>query len=147
MKKFFILLLTVPLFLFSDPKIVIKHPWVKEPPPGPNTTMVGMIIRNEGDEEDLLIGAKSNIAERVEIHKTVFDNGVAKMVRKREIPIPPQGEVEFRHHGYHIMLIGLKRKLKEGDRIKITLIFKKSGEITIEAPVIKKHMMHHHHKM
>ena len=147
MKRFLAFFLIIPLLVFANPKIVVKHPWVQEPPPGPSTTMAGMVIKNEGDEEDILFGAKSDVARKVELHKTVFENGVAKMVHQKEIVIPPKGKVEFKHHGYHIMLIGLKKKIKEGDKVKITLIFKKSGEVTVEAPVVKKPMMHHHHRM
>ena len=152
MKRFVGIFLTIPLLVFASPKIVIENPWVKEPPPGPKTTMAGMVIKNEGDEEDALIEARSDVAKRVELHKTVFENGVAKMVPQKEIVIPPKGEVELKHHDYHIMLIDLKRKLRPGQKVKLTLVFKKSGEITVEAPVVKKpkamqydhHHQHHH---
>ncbi len=148
MRKHLIILLILPLLAFANPKIVVEHPWVQEPPPGPKTTMAGMVIKNEGDEEDVLLGVKSNIADKVELHKTIFENGVAKMIHQKEIVIPPKGKVEFKHHGYHIMLIGLKKPLKEGEKVKLTLIFKRSGEIEVEAPVVKKPMMkHHHHDM
>lgn len=135
--------LLIPLLVFANPRIVIKHPWVQEPPPGPNTTMAGMVIENEGDTEDALLGVKSDIAKKVEIHKTVFENGVAKMVHQKEVVIPPHSEVEFKHHGYHIMLIGLKKALKVGEKVKLVLIFKRSGRIEVWAPVVKKPMMMH----
>jgi len=143
MRKLLTLIITLFAFSFSAPKIVIKNPWVMEPPPGPNTTMMGMTIVNEGDESDYLIGAKTDIAKRVEIHKTVIENDVAKMIPQKKVEIPPKGKVEFKHHGYHIMIIGLKKKIKEGDKVKVELLFEKSGEITVEAPVVKKHHMHH----
>ena len=33
------------------------------------------------------------------------------------------------------MLMGLTRRLKDGDLVAITLIFEKAGEITVEIPV------------
>ncbi|WP_164930690.1 copper chaperone PCu(A)C [Aquifex aeolicus] len=144
MRKLLTLIVVFVALSFGAPKIVVKHPWVMEPPPGPNTTMMGMIIVNEGDEPDYLIGAKTDIAQRVELHKTVIENDVAKMVPQERIEIPPKGKVEFKHHGYHVMIIGLKKRIKEGDKVKVELIFEKSGKITVEAPVVKKHRMKHH---
>ncbi|RUM29216.1 MAG: hypothetical protein DSY42_07005, partial [Aquifex sp.] len=113
------------------------------PPPGPNTTMMGMTVLNEGDEADKLIGVKTDIARKVEIHKTVIENGVAKMVHQRYVNIPPRSKVEFKHHGYHIMIIGLEKRIKAGNKVKVKLVFERSGEKELEVPVIKMHMMEH----
>ena len=37
--------------------------------------------------------------------------------------------------GYHMMLMDLKRPLKEGDTLKFTLSFEKAGDIEVEATV------------
>lgn len=144
MRKYFLVILSLISLGFSAPKIVLKNLWIQPTPPGVKTTMMGGVILNEGDEEDYLIGARSEVAKAVEIHKTVMENQIAKMVKQDRVKIPPKGKVHFKHHGYHIMLIGLKRPLKEGDKVKVTLIFEKSGEITVVVPV-KMHMMEYHH--
>ena len=145
MRKYFLFILFLISLGFSEPKIVLKNFWIQPTPPGIKTTMMGGLILNEGDEEDYLTGARSEVAKVVEIHKTVMENEIAKMVKQDKVKIPPKGKVHFKHHGYHIMLIGLKRPLKEGDKVKITLIFEKSGEITLEVPVKMHMMMDHHH--
>ena len=38
--------------------------------------------------------------------------------------------------GYHIMLMGLKQPLKEGDHIPITLTFAHAGAITAQVTVV-----------
>jgi len=131
---------------FSAPKIKIVNPWVMEPPPGPNRTMMGMVVVNEGDEPDYLIGVETDAARINELHKTVIENGVAKMVRQERIPIPPRSKVEFKHHGYHVMLIDLTRPLKEGDQVKVKLRFEKSGTVELTVPVKRSAHKHHHQK-
>ena len=145
MRKYFLVILLLISLGFSAPKIVLKNLWIQPTPPGIKTTMMGGVILNEGDEEDYLIGARSEVAKAVEIHKTVMENQIAKMVKQDRVKIPPKGKVHFKHHGYHIMLIGLKRPLKEGDKVKVTLIFENSGEITVVVPVKMHMMMEHHH--
>jgi copper(I)-binding protein len=47
------------------------------------------------------------------------------------IPVPPGQTVAFAPGGYHLMLMGLKAPLKEGDRVKATLTFEKAGPIEV----------------
>ncbi len=153
MKRLLLFLVLLAALSFAGPRIKIENPWIMEPPPGPGTTMMGMVVVNEGDEEDYLVGASSDVARIVEIHRTVMQNGVARMEKQDRVRIPPGSRVEFRHHGYHIMLIGLDRKLKAGDRVRVKLHFKKSGTVEVEVPVVRfhegehehKHEHHHHH--
>jgi len=51
------------------------------------------------------------------------------------IEIPAQGKAELKPGSSHIMLIGLKRDLKAGDRVTMTLQFEVAGEVTVEAMV------------
>jgi hypothetical protein len=42
---------------------------------------------------------------------------------------------EMKPGGHHIMLLGLKRDLKPGDTVTVTVTFEKAGMMTVEAPV------------
>lgn len=119
----------------SKPKIVVEDPWVREVPPVSTMSAAFMKVRNMGDEDDFLVGARSDVSRVTEIHTTVMEEGMMKMRRMREVRVPAGGSVEFEPMGKHIMLIDLKRPLRAEERVRITLIFKKSGEITVEAPV------------
>jgi periplasmic copper chaperone A len=45
--------------------------------------------------------------------------------------------VEFKPGGYHIMLMGLKHRLEEGQMVPVTLSFEKGGTVKVEAKVEK----------
>ncbi len=122
-------------FALSKPKIIVEDPWVRAVPPVSTMSAAFMKVRNAGDEDDYLIGARSEVSKITEIHTTVMEDGMMKMRRMKEVKVPAGGLVEFKPMGKHIMLIDLKRPLKAGEKIRITLVFKKSGEITVEAPV------------
>jgi periplasmic copper chaperone A len=53
------------------------------------------------------------------------------------LPIAPGKRVTLAPGGYHIMLSGLKRPLKQGDSFPITLSFAKAGPVTAIATVAK----------
>lgn len=92
-----------------------------------------MAIVNNGTEADRLIGVESDIAEKVETHESKVDeNGVGTMQHVDFVEIPPGETVNLEHGGYHIMFMGLKEPLVEGEMVKATLIFEKAGRVEIE---------------
>jgi copper(I)-binding protein len=100
------------------------------------TGAVYMKLVNEGGEPDRLIGAQTDVAEVVEIHETRMEGDVMKMQMLPDgLEIPAEGQVLLEPGGYHVMLMGLKRDLTEGDRIAMVLQFEKSDPTTVEAEV------------
>ncbi|HHG74450.1 MAG TPA: copper chaperone PCu(A)C [Persephonella sp.] len=138
MGKIFTVLLVIVGFVYAKPEIVIEDPWVRAVPPTAKNTALFMVIKNVGDDPDALIGVKTDISKMVSIHKTVNQNGVMKMVHVDKLSVPAGGSVVLKPGGYHIMVMGLKKDIKAGENVKFTLIFEKTGEITIKAPVKMK---------
>jgi copper(I)-binding protein len=95
-----------------------------------------MRLVNTGGEADRLISARSDVAEVVEIHETRMEGEVMKMQHLPDgIELPARSQVELKPGGYHIMLIGLKRDLNEGDQVRLELEFEKNGRKTVNAQV------------
>ena len=61
--------------------------------------------------------------------------GMMGMQPVARLEIPAGGTVELKPGGYHIMLMGLARPLKEGDEIELTLSFAKAGDVKVKAKV------------
>ena len=101
-----------------------------------NTAAAFFIIENDGDEDDRLILADAAIAEAIELHTHIDDNGVMKM---RPVPdgfvIPAGGEYALKRGGDHVMFMGLTVDLQEGDEFPLVLEFEKAGEITFNVTV------------
>jgi len=91
------------------------------------------VIDNPG-AADLLLSASSDVAEAVELHKTVMQDGNMQMVQQMNVPVPT-GETVFKPGDLHVMLIGLKNELKAGDTFSVTLNFEKTGEKTLSVTV------------
>ncbi len=134
----FLLLTGILFFTFAQPLIVIKDAWIRAVPPSSKNTALFMIIENKGDEEDTLISVKTDIAKMSMIHKTENKNGVMKMVHIKKLKIPPKSKVILKPGGLHIMLMGLKRPLKIGEKENVLLEFQKTGKIEIQVPVLLK---------
>ncbi|MCF7521366.1 copper chaperone PCu(A)C [Neisseria sp. ZJ106] len=108
-----------------------------------------VVVHNEKNTADTLTGAASPVAERVEIHTHINDNGVMRMRQAKDgVALPPKASVALKPGGYHIMFMGLKKPLTAGDKFPVTLKFKhdKPQTVTFEvknAPAPAE--QHHHH--
>jgi periplasmic copper chaperone A len=109
--------------------------WARATPPGASVGAAYLIVRNEGDKDDRLVGAASPAAESVEAHETVDENGVARMRPLEGASIPAGGALVMRPGGAHLMLMGLAAPLREGSSFKLTLTFERAGKMTVEAQV------------
>jgi copper(I)-binding protein len=96
---------------------------------------VYVTIVNHGGSADALVGATTDAAKTVELHETVQEGGVMKMRPLPRFEVPGGGRLEMKPGGHHIMLLGLKRDLKPGDTVSVTLTFDKAGRMSVEAPV------------
>ncbi|WP_375569544.1 copper chaperone PCu(A)C [Seohaeicola saemankumensis] len=96
-----------------------------------------MIIHNLGGEEDRLIAASSDAAEKVELHTHKEDaNGVMRMIHVEEgFELPADGQIVMERGGHHVMFLGLKEPMKQGDMIDLTLTFEKAGDVAVQVEV------------
>ena len=106
--------------------------WARPGLSGGNSAVFFLII-NPGPE-DLLVSATSEVADAVELHKTVVQDGEMQMFQQTNVPVSI-GETAFKPGGLHVMLIGLKNDLKPGDTFTLTLNFEKSGERILNVAV------------
>lgn len=117
--------------------IMVQDPYARASTAMSGSGAAFMMLMNEGDQDDRLVAASSDVAKRVELHTHKEDaNGVMRMLEVKEgFPIPAHGMHALARGGDHVMLMGLTRPLEQGDIVTITLTFEKAGEMTIEVPV------------
>ena len=92
---------------------------------------------NHGMKSDALISVVSDVSAKVELHSHKKDGGVMRMRRILSVPVPAHSVAELKPGGDHIMLIGLKRQLKVGDHIMLTLRFQ-SGATEVLKVMVRK---------
>lgn len=114
----------------------IEHPWVRMTPPGAKVGGGYMTIDNHGTAPDRLIAVTAEAADHVEIHQMAEKDGVATMrMVEGGVEVPANGKLALAPGGYHLMMMGLKQPLKQGERVKGTLTFQKAGTVAVEFAV------------
>jgi len=100
-------------------------------------------------EEDTLLGATTDAADTAELHDHVMDDGFMRMRQVKSVPLPAGEAVAFKPGGLHIMLFDVKKPLKAGDTLSLTLTFAKAEPLTITVPVADQapeaEAQHEHH--
>lgn len=111
--------------------IDISGAWSRPAPQGGNG--VGyVVLANGGKAGDRLVSASTPVAGRVEMHESMVMGGKAMMhPRPRGIELPAGKTVALKPESFHLMLIGLKKPLKVGETVPVTLKFEKSGTVTV----------------
>lgn len=117
---------------FKAGDLTIGHPWSRATPGGAKVGGGYLTVTNKGSAPDRLIAATAAVADHVEIHEMATKDGVMTMrAQPNGVTIEPGKTVAFSPGGYHLMLMGLKSPLKEGDRVKAVLTFEKAGKVEV----------------
>ena len=114
----------------------ISTAWARATPKGASIGGGYMKITNSGAAPDRLVGGSIDAANRFEVHEMSMDNGVMKMRPvSTGLEIKPGQTVELKPGGYHVMFVGLKQQLKQGDHFNAQLMFEKAGKVDVDFAV------------
>ena len=123
-------------------KVRIEGAWARRAPmlkgdstAGSGNGAVYLTIVNPGSVSDDVIAASSDAAETGELHESYEESGMTMMRPIIKLHVPAGEKLEMKPGGYHIMLINLKRELKAGQVISVTLVLQKAGPVPVRATV------------
>lgn len=130
-----IALLSPTLATLSAGPLTLDNYWVRPGTISKNTAAY-LTISNPTLAKDKLLKVACDVCAATELHNHLNENGIMKMrpVDSIEIEVP---QVELKPGSLHIMLMGLKKDLKEGETVKMHLTFEKAGDVEVEFTVGK----------
>ncbi|MCB1721269.1 MAG: copper chaperone PCu(A)C [Rhodospirillales bacterium] len=87
-------------------------------------------------ENDIKItSAKADVSERVELHTHLMDGDVMMMREVESYDIPAGGSFTLEPMGHHIMLMGLKAPLVEGESFPVTVMDEHGAGLTFTVEI------------
>lgn len=113
---------------------VVTDAWISEAPPVAKNNAAYITVQN-GNTRDALVGVESPASAKAELHQMSVAGGLMRMQRLPRINLAANERLVFGPGGRHIMLIDMKQPLKAGDKVPLTLVFRKAGRVTVEAEV------------
>lgn len=110
----------------SQSPIVLKDGYARATFPMAKTAAAYFTLHNHGDDDLQLSGVTvdAKVADEAQIHTTKMEGDVMRMRHLTDgVTIGAHEHVAFTSGGYHIMLLGLKNGLSEGEEVQLTLRF------------------------
>ena len=129
------------LFLFSAPLaaegIMVDDAYIRSSTAKSTSGAAFMVVMNHSGADDRLIGASSDVADKVELHShRSDDNGIMRMGEiEGGVAIAADEMHAFKRGGDHLMFMGLKEPLVQGAMVPVTLEFENAGAVEVEVMV------------
>jgi len=117
----------------AEANLNLSEAWIRPTLGAGRTTAAYLTITNTGDQADRLIAVDVPNAGAVETHTAGMTDGVMRMRRVEGIDIPAGETVQLAPGGLHIMVMNLEQPITKGDEVPLTLMFERTGAMTITA--------------
>jgi len=117
-------------------ELMVHDAWIMLPPPDSNAAAF-MKVHNHTDETVVLVGVKSPVADRVEIHQSVMAEGVTRMEKLEMVSIPAGETLVLAPKGIHVMLFE-PAALTEGSPVPMELEFKSGQRVPTTADIRRR---------
>ena len=144
-----VVLLWLPFVPMAQaPTVELKEAWIRGTVQGQNVTGAFMDITSRVPAR--LVGVAAPSAGMAEIHSMRMEGGVMHMHPVEGIELPANKTVKLAPGGYHVMLAGLKRPLKAGEKLPLRLTFEFAGgkretiELQVEVRAVTGAKSHAH---
>jgi hypothetical protein len=118
----------------AAPAVTVSHQWMRFLTP--QIPAAGYLtLYNGGSQPAVLISAASPDCGTLMLHRSIIQNGTAKMVMVMSITVPAHGSVTFHPGGYHLMCMQPAADLRPGKSVPVSLTFKDGQTLSATFPV------------
>lgn len=113
------LLLCVSINAHAAGKLGVFDAWIRAAPPGANMLAGYATLKNTGDEPVVILTVQSDAFRMASLHRTVIEEGVARMRELHRLKIAPGETVQFAPGGMHLMLMQPRHDIATGDKVEM----------------------------
>ena len=126
MKLSFFTLILISSIVFATDEITISKAFIKMPRPGVDVTAGFATIKADIDLKVMKVSNKN--FKNIELHSMKMTYGVMEMRKLVEPKIGPNSPLVLSPGNDHLMLFGINEKLKSGENLDLTFVFKDSKD-------------------
>ena len=130
---------------FAETPLTFNQAWIAEAPPVSRVLAAYMEILNGSDKTVIISAIESDDFTKIEFHRTIHENNIAKMIHQESLSIPAQGTLKLEQGSYHLMLFNPVKKFSAGDNSTFTISTSDNQQYKLSVTVKKSGMPEHHH--
>ena len=141
--------LSLPAAAEQRAVIDLADVWVRALPPTQTNTAAYLTVINRGDTGITIVGARADLAGKVEIHTTREIDGYMRMEQLQDLSVAAGQSLQLAPGGTHLMLLGLARMPLSGETVQLCLELATGDEVCTVAGVRKTAgtiQTHDHHE-
>lgn len=112
-----------------------REAWLRATPPGARVAAAYLALLNPGDQPRRIVGLRSDLADRVELHEMKIVDGQMRMRALQDPVVPARGELQLAPGSTHLMFIGLRRQPAAGETVALTIEFDDASTLELSLPV------------
>ena len=86
---------------------------------------------------DQLVAVSTPVATKTDLMTMAGGSNAMAMKHLKAIDLPANKPVSLNASGLHVWLAGLKRPLKAGETVPLTLVFEKAGKLQVTVSIVK----------
>lgn len=137
LRKIALLIFIEACFMTVRAQVVATEAWAR--PSDPDERSAPVYVKLLSPKDTRLISARSSSAESVEVHAATVDKGGKTVLPATNFQLYAGKTLEFKPDGYHLMLSDIKKPIRVGFEVQITLIFQSTDGarevVYVHAPV------------
>jgi copper(I)-binding protein len=136
-KQIFAFAMSIAFAAGASAQVTVKDPWIRATVPAAKAS--GAFMQVQSAQDARLVEIRTPIAD-AELHQMEMKGDRMVMGHVEAIELPAGKPVALASGGYHVMLMQLKRQLKEGETVPLTLVIenkkdKKRSNVEVQVPV------------
>jgi copper(I)-binding protein len=120
----------------ADDSLKARSAWARASLTGASNGIAYATLVNEGSAPARVVGGSTPVAAHVEFHLHAVNGGMMTMQQVDAIEVKPGETVVLKPGGLHVMLVGLKQRLKQGESFPLTLKLADGPSISVEVKVL-----------
>lgn len=119
----------------AEPELKLQDGWVRASLPGVNNSVGFMTLHNMLPVDVTLVGVVCTVANSCELHQHTHVGGKMRMEKVDRLIIPASGVLKLSTGGYHVMLLGLRQPVQDGQTVELELLLDGRQSVKLDLPV------------
>lgn len=119
----------------AGPTLTISNIVILEPLPGSGMAAGYLAMENHSDRPITIVKVSSPAFASIEMHETVIEDEVARMISLAPLVIGPKSAIVFEPGGKHLMMSGAAREMAPGEAVTIEFHDNASGLVAVATTV------------
>ena len=136
-RQFFALAMSIAFAASAAAQVTVREPWIRATVPAAQATGAFMELVSKQDAR--LVEVRSPAVGIIEIHQMSMQGDRMMMSAVESLDLPAGKPVALASGGYHIMMMDLKRQMKAGETVPMTLVIEQKGKkretVEVQVPV------------